>query len=91
LAYCKFAHALSSSGRSQSLASTLSESNIVSEIFEFVLDATILISPFTALMSTLPVRPLSSSKGFGMRIPFELPIVIIEVFICNYIIVTYNE
>jgi hypothetical protein len=40
-----------------------------------------LILPLTALSSTLPDRPLSSSSGFGIRILFELPIVIIEVFI----------
>src|SRR4030095_12939474 len=83
-AYCKCAHALSSSGVSQSLK--LLRLRTYSSLNDFLRfgafgAAKILISPLTAFNSTVPVSPLSSSNGLGMRTPFEFPIVIIAAFI----------
>src|SRR3989344_7078670 len=81
-AYCKLAHALSSSGRFQSRSSIFSDNNSVSATdLSRMGAATILISPLFTRNSTLSLRPLSLISGLGMRIPREFPIGISVVII----------
>ncbi len=57
-------------------------------LVDFLGAETIRISPFFTRSFTSPSSLLSSSRSFGIRIPRELPIGMIEVNICSYIVIT---